>query len=253
MSQLFNNPGGAVFATTLQAGIVGSSGLINFLGSTSGTISIKPQAVAGTYNFNLPTGAGSSGQPLLSGGGGAAAMTFGTLGLAAGGTNADLSATGGTSRVLKQVSAGAAVTVAQLSAADISDYIGTTSFTPALTFATPGDLSVAYSTQAGSYVKIGNIVIARFDVVTSTFTYTTASGNLTLTGLPVSAAISTRGGTFTWSGVTRANYTDMCGVTSGTTLIFQLSGSGQTNVNVSTTDVASGSSVSLRGTLVYFI
>ena len=33
------------------------------------------------YNFNLPTGAGTAGQPLLSGGGGAAAMTFGTLGV----------------------------------------------------------------------------------------------------------------------------------------------------------------------------
>lgn len=42
------------------------------------------------------------------------------VGLAYGGTNADLSATGGTSQVLKQVSAGAAITVGQLSYSDIS-------------------------------------------------------------------------------------------------------------------------------------
>lgn len=55
-------------------------------GSSSGAVTIKPQAAAGTYNFNLPTAAGSSGQPLLSGGGGATAMSFGTLGEGGGGT-----------------------------------------------------------------------------------------------------------------------------------------------------------------------
>ncbi len=48
-------------------------------GSSTGAISILGQAAAGTYNFNLPTGAGSSGQPLLSGGGGGSPMTFGNL------------------------------------------------------------------------------------------------------------------------------------------------------------------------------
>lgn len=56
-------------------------------GSTSGLVTVQPQAIAGTYNFNLPTGAGTAGQPLLSGGGGSAAQTYGTLGIAAGGTN----------------------------------------------------------------------------------------------------------------------------------------------------------------------
>src|SRR6266436_3874150 len=64
----------------------GTIGKLLIDGNTSGTITIQPQAVAGTYNFNLPTSAGSSGQPLLSGGGGSTAMSFGTLGVAAGGT-----------------------------------------------------------------------------------------------------------------------------------------------------------------------
>lgn len=45
----------------------------------------------------------------------------GLVPLANGGTNADLSATGGTSRVLKQTSTGAAVTVAQLACSDLSN------------------------------------------------------------------------------------------------------------------------------------
>lgn len=72
---------------------LGGSGFVSFkrgnidlTGVTSGIMSLKQQAVAGTFNWNWPTSAGTSGQPLLSGGGGATAMTFGTLGIAAGGT-----------------------------------------------------------------------------------------------------------------------------------------------------------------------
>lgn len=56
-------------------------------GSASGTVTIQNPSTTAAFNFNLPTGAGTSGQALLSGGGGATAMSFGTLGLAAGGTN----------------------------------------------------------------------------------------------------------------------------------------------------------------------
>lgn len=71
--------------------VMGSS--IKMYGSSSGVITIGTQAASGTFNWNLPTSAGTSGQPLLSGGGGASAMTFGTLGATVGGTGL----TGGTS------------------------------------------------------------------------------------------------------------------------------------------------------------
>jgi len=58
-----------------NGGALGTSVTIQNLGTTS------------AWNFNLPTGAGNSGQPLLSGGGGSGSMTFGTLGVAGGGTN----------------------------------------------------------------------------------------------------------------------------------------------------------------------
>lgn len=50
----------------------------------------------------------------------ASKITSGQLALAQGGTNADLSATGGSNQFLKQTSSGAAVTVAAISAADIT-------------------------------------------------------------------------------------------------------------------------------------
>lgn len=58
-----------------NGGALGTSVTMQNLGTTS------------AWNFNLPTGAGTSGQPLLSGGGGSSSMTFGTLGVAGGGTN----------------------------------------------------------------------------------------------------------------------------------------------------------------------
>jgi hypothetical protein len=56
-------------------------GYVGLSGSTSGIISIKSQAVSGTYNFNLPTTAGSSGQLLTSAGGVSAPMTWTTPGV----------------------------------------------------------------------------------------------------------------------------------------------------------------------------
>jgi len=63
----------------------GSTGVLKMSGTTSGTVSIQPAAVAGTYNFILPASAGTAGQPLLSNAG-SSAMAFGTLNYAGGGT-----------------------------------------------------------------------------------------------------------------------------------------------------------------------
>ena len=53
-------------------------GYLGLNGSTSGIISIKSQAVSGTYNFNLPVTSGTSGQVLTSQGGSTSAMTWTT-------------------------------------------------------------------------------------------------------------------------------------------------------------------------------
>lgn len=77
---LSGNANLTISSSALTVGIAGTSlGSLNLTGSVSGTVSILPQGVAGTYNFNLPVTAGSSGTPLLSAGGGGSAMTWGSL------------------------------------------------------------------------------------------------------------------------------------------------------------------------------
>ena len=56
-------------------------------GALGTSITVQNNAATSGYNFNLPATSGTSGQPMLSGGGGGSAMTFGTLGTGAGGTN----------------------------------------------------------------------------------------------------------------------------------------------------------------------
>ena len=61
----------------LTLGVAGTTlGTISLSGSTSGVITIQPQAAAGTYNFNLPTTAGTSGYVLTSAGGVSSPMTW---------------------------------------------------------------------------------------------------------------------------------------------------------------------------------
>lgn len=51
---------------------------------------------------------------------------------------------------------------------------------PVLSCATPGDLTVAYTTQVGRARQLGNRVDFNLRISTSTFTHTTAAGNVTI-------------------------------------------------------------------------
>ena len=80
-------------------------------------------------------------------------------------------------------------------------------FSPTLTFATPGDLAVTYSVRTGSYTKIGKRILYDFAISTSAFTHTTAAGILQITGLPTAgAAVGYPPGACTMSGWTKAGY-----------------------------------------------
>lgn len=62
---------------SIISGIAGTTiGTYNLAGNTSGIISIKPQAAAGTYEFDMPITAGTAGQVLTSQGGAGTAMTW---------------------------------------------------------------------------------------------------------------------------------------------------------------------------------
>lgn len=122
-------------------------------------------------------------------------------------------------------------------------------WTPVLTFATPGDLSVVYANQTGQYTKIGRSVLLQFTVITSTFTHTTASGNLLFTGAPF-AAINVRGyGGQEWRGITKAGYTDLAARinVSASQLDFIASASGSAQSNVVAADTPSGGTIDIRG------
>jgi len=131
-------------------------------------------------------------------------------------------------------------------------------WTPVLTFATPGDLAVTYNAnqQTGTYTIIGDRIVIAFAVGTASFTYTTASGNLQLTGLPYTAKLVSgiqNIGSTVFGGITKVGYTQVVPrVNSNTSLVdFIASGSAVVQGNVTSTDVPTTSSVVLRGTLVY--
>lgn len=155
---------------------------ITYSGLTIGTVLRATGAAAASFgavdlaNGSAVTGVLATGNiPNLA----ASKITSGQLALARGGTNADLSATGGTSQVLKQVSAGAAITVARLAAADLSDFVDATAWTPSYYGLTTAGVTT-YTAQNGYYIRIGSAVFAWATIV---WTGATGTGNVAL-GLP---------------------------------------------------------------------
>lgn len=132
-------------------------------------------------------------------------------------------------------------------------------WTPVLTFATPGNLSTAYSTQFGAYTKIGRLVIAQFRLNLSTFTHTTASGNLQITGLPFAqnntAGFDASGALEAWQGITKANYTQMSpALAAGAQLLtITACGQGQNSATIAFGDTPTGGAVILRGFIAYHV
>lgn len=133
----------------------------------------------------------------------------------------------------------------------------TGTWTPVLTFATPGDLNVVYSTQTGGYIKMGNLVLVNFNIATSTFTHSTASGNMQITGLPFPNNWGTANGAkgaMDGAGWTKANYTQMqATIANGTSVVnAEMTGSGQAEANLATGDLPTGGTVRMRGCVAYF-
>jgi len=127
-------------------------------------------------------------------------------------------------------------------------------WTPVLTFTTPGDLSVGYTTQRGIYRKIGGAVIVNFEVRTSSFTHTTASGVCRVTGLPfTSLATYSYDGACAWGGITKASYTHVVAeVAPSTTVVqFRICGSAQVLDQVASSSVPTGGTVRLNCNTTY--
>ena len=129
------------------------SGKLKLSGATSGTITVNAAATASTNTITLPAG------------------------------TTDFSATGGTSQVVKQTSAGGAFTVATVAVSDIAG-VAWTSFSP-----TPSSTGGAFTTSSssGSYVVLGKIVH-----FTTSITITTVGGGSGTITLAVPTGTSLR-------------------------------------------------------------
>lgn len=129
------------------------------------------------------------------------------------------------------------------------------SWTPVMSFDTPGTLAVTHSTQWGEYYRLGNLIIAYFNVAASVFTPGTASGNFLISGLPYAAKAVTSGA---WAGslsvltgITKASYTQFQPRIIQNTQIIRISASGsaQTGANCAVADFSG--SPSFQGSVVY--
>lgn len=131
-----------------------------------------------------------------------------------------------------------------------------TGWTPQITAATPGNLSVSYTQNLGYMTMNGNMITAWFDILTSAFTHTSASGSISITGLQL------RGGSLmspwfsggvNFSGLTKANYTQVIAAVpiATTTITLYASGSGQANAQLAITDFPTGGTVRLQGCVTY--
>jgi hypothetical protein len=126
------------------------------------------------------------------------------------------------------------------------------SWTPVLTFSTPGNLSVVYSAQVGAYTKIGNLVFVRLNLQTSTFTHTTASGNLLITGLPFAIGLSSAGNVY-MEGWTLASISNIAlrAAAGVSQLNFRGSRSGASVIDFDATHMPSGGTVIISGAVTY--
>lgn len=135
----------------------------------------------------------------------------------------------------------------------------TGTWTPSLTFATPGDLALgAYTNRVGAYIRIGPLVLVWFNVIV-TPTFTTSAGNLQLTGLPYTAGnVSARIGlgALQFTNLTLAAGYQMSSARVGPNenfVTFTKSGTGVANVSVQAGDVTSAASTQLASTVAYLV
>lgn len=131
--------------------------------------------------------------------------------------------------------------------------MATGTWTPTFAIGTPGNFAGTV-TPIGAYFRIGSLVYVQFDLTFSAFSHSSASGTVTITGLPFTVSTGIESwGAMQWSGITKTNYTNIvCRATSNTTTLDLLAmGSGQANATLSITDFPTGGSVRLKGAVLY--
>lgn len=152
----------------------------------------------------------------------------------------------------------ASATSINFGGASLDTFSGFQTWTPGLTFATPGNLSVSYASQIGYYTRIGNLVTVHFCLV-ATPTFTTASSYLEITGLPFtinSSSLFFGVGNVINQGLTySAGWTMItCNANAGNTFLY-INGSGSvaTQAPMTATNCTTGGSLTLIGTVTYSV
>lgn len=133
-----------------------------------------------------------------------------------------------------------------------------TSYTPTITFFVPGDLSVVYTKQLGTYYRLGNLVFVQCQIE-FTPTYTTAGSGFFIS-LPVTVATNgSYGGACFNADPSAANLVYPAGTTkldpfavpSSTTMAITASGSAVANTQLSTTQILSGVAYAFNIFIIY--
>jgi hypothetical protein len=133
--------------------------------------------------------------------------------------------------------------------------ITTGSWTPTLVYATPGSGTVAYTTQAGNWFRIGNLIFIDFFLI-FTPTKGTASGVLTMPTLPFGVTDAGRiGGTLAsmsggWTGLTNTILLST-GSPNTTLAIFTTNGTATTQATVA--NLTNAASHLISGSMIYNI
>jgi hypothetical protein len=136
--------------------------------------------------------------------------------------------------------------------------VPTGTFTPTISFQTPGNLAVVYSVQEGYYCKIGNRVFYTIRIVTSSFTYTTASGTFRIAGMPFVAQTASGNimelGALIMRGYTKANFTQVAtqAISGANYLVVRAGGSAQTPGWLQATDIPTAGTIDIEVSGVYF-
>jgi hypothetical protein len=168
------------------------------------------------------------------------------------GTGAPVLAT--TPTLVTPVLGAATATSINFGGSTLSNYVANTSWTPTFIFATPGDLSVVYTTQSGTYTRIGNVVYYTFSLVFSP-TFTTSSGSAIVSSLPIAAATGSMLGNVSFSGgvVFSGNYVNLSTSTGQNNLTMLRTITTSNFGNLAPTAFPTGGTYTIVGSGFYFV
>lgn len=129
-------------------------------------------------------------------------------------------------------------------------------WTPAVAFATAGDQNIAYAHTYGTYTKIGSLVTLQFDVETSAFTHSTASGALRINNLPyrprpMDGQVYRPVGTTSVANITGKTILNCVASESSTVMNFIKAQTSSTAGLIQASDCPSGGDLILHGSIQY--